>query len=124
MALIWNYDIYGFNSGRTREYCDLFAENGFLVLLPDYFRGEVFPEELNDQGEFSCRMTDWARLSKDLDDVGKGSKSTFVRLFQKSKQNPFGSPAICPNKRSQYIWNSRCMLGWICNDSIINLSKL
>merc|ERR1711935_811232 len=62
-ALIWNYDIYGFNSGRTREYCDLFADNGFLVLLPDYFRGEVFPEELNDQGEFTCRMTDWGRLS-------------------------------------------------------------
>ena len=85
-ALIWNYDIYGFNSGRTREYCDLFAENGFLVLLPDYFRGEVFPEELNDQGEFTCRMTDWARLSKDLDGVGKGSKLTFVRLFKNSNE--------------------------------------
>ena len=32
-------------------------------------RGEVFPEELNDQGEFTCRMTDWGRLSSDLDEI-------------------------------------------------------
>ena len=31
-------DVFGFDAGRTREYCDLFAEHGFLVVLPDYFR--------------------------------------------------------------------------------------
>ena len=37
LAIIWNYDIFGFNSGRTREYCDYFADNGFLVILPGWF---------------------------------------------------------------------------------------
>ena len=57
-AIVWNYDIYGFDSGRTREYCDLFADNGFLVILPDYFRGEVFPEELNDQENLQSMIHD------------------------------------------------------------------
>ena len=34
LAIIWNYDVFGFDSGRTREYCDYFADNGFLVVLP------------------------------------------------------------------------------------------
>ncbi len=38
-AVIWNYDIFGFNAGRTRQMVDLLAASGFLVLLPDYFRG-------------------------------------------------------------------------------------
>ena len=33
-------DVFGFDAGRTREYCDLFAEHGFLVVLPDYFRAD------------------------------------------------------------------------------------
>ena len=37
-AIIWNYDVYGFDAGRTRQYCDFFAQNGFLVVLPDWFR--------------------------------------------------------------------------------------
>ena len=38
-CVIWNYDIFGFNSGRTKELADLLAESGFLVVMPDYFRG-------------------------------------------------------------------------------------
>jgi len=34
-------DVFGFDAGRTREYCDLFAEHGFLVVLPDYFRRPI-----------------------------------------------------------------------------------
>ena len=47
---------------------DLFAANGFLVILPDYFRGDVFPESLRDQGEFMCKHTKWQNLQKDIDD--------------------------------------------------------
>ena len=39
-AIIWNYDIYGFDSGLTRQFCDRFAREGFLVILPDYLRGD------------------------------------------------------------------------------------
>ena len=38
-CIIWNYDIFGFDSGRTRETADLFAEAGYLVIIPDFFRG-------------------------------------------------------------------------------------
>ena len=38
-CVIWNYDIHGFNSGRTKQLADQLAESGFLVMIPDYFRG-------------------------------------------------------------------------------------
>jgi len=38
-CIVWNYDIFGFNEGRTREIVDLIADNGFTVLIPDYYRG-------------------------------------------------------------------------------------
>ena len=33
-CVIWNYDIFGFNGGRTRQLCDILGEQGrkFLVL--------------------------------------------------------------------------------------------
>ena len=27
-CVIWNYDIFGFNGGRTRQHCDLLATHG------------------------------------------------------------------------------------------------
>jgi dienelactone hydrolase len=38
-AVVWNYDIFGFDAGRTRQMCDLLAASGYLVALPDYYRG-------------------------------------------------------------------------------------
>ena len=46
-AVICIYDIYGFRGGRIREICDELAEEGYLVILPDFFRGEAW---LDDQG--------------------------------------------------------------------------
>ena len=37
---------------RTRERCDDLAARGFMVILPDYFRG-VVPEECG-PGDFAC----------------------------------------------------------------------
>ena len=37
---------------RTRERCDELAAQGFMVILPDYFRGDV-PEECG-PGDFAC----------------------------------------------------------------------
>eukprot|EP01036_Dinobryon_divergens_P022339 gene22339-30584_t len=47
-AVIVSYDIYGFDAGRTREICDHIAAAGFLVLLPDFFRGKHWTVELED----------------------------------------------------------------------------
>ena len=40
-CIIWNYDVFGFKGGRTRQMCDFLAENGYLVVMPDYYRGEL-----------------------------------------------------------------------------------
>merc|ERR1712136_416735 len=54
-AIIWNYGIHGFNGGsRARQFCDLFAENGYMVILPDYFRGDSLDsvQSLNERQSF------------------------------------------------------------------------
>lgn len=44
-AVVWGHDIFGWNSGRTRELVDqLASETEYLVVLPDFFRGESWPE--------------------------------------------------------------------------------
>jgi len=40
-CVIWNYDIFGFDGGRTRQMADFVASQGFLVILPDYYRGTM-----------------------------------------------------------------------------------
>jgi len=39
-AIIFAYDIYGFDSGRTKQMCDELAEAGYFVILPDFFRDD------------------------------------------------------------------------------------
>jgi len=75
-CVIWNYDIRGFNGGRTRERCDQLAAEGFMVILPDYFRGNV-PEECG-PGDFACwgalvpimnSLSNWTSLQSDWNEV-------------------------------------------------------
>ncbi len=53
-ALIVIYDIFGFAPANTRHNCDLLADAGFLVVMPDLFRGsgrgaDGFVRPANDQ---------------------------------------------------------------------------
>ena len=49
-CVIWNYDIFGFDSGRTRQMADFIAAHGYFVVIPDYYRGEVLTlEDLSDR---------------------------------------------------------------------------
>ena len=70
-CIIWNYDIFGFDSGRTRETADLFAEAGYLVIIPDFFRGTwkdpsgPAPELI----QFITEKTQWANLKQDLENI-------------------------------------------------------
>jgi hypothetical protein len=60
-CLIWNYDIFGLNSGRTKQTADLFAEQGYMVLVPDYYRGEMRdPTVDKDFMAFMQRQSNWA----------------------------------------------------------------
>jgi len=67
-CVIWNYDIFGFNSGRTRQLADLLAEAGFMVAIPDYFRGTWQDPFGPGALEFLQRTTRWSNLKVDWED--------------------------------------------------------
>jgi len=59
-AIIWNYDIFGFDSGRTRQLADIFAEYGYyLVIIPDYYRGTWISPGSPGTKEFIRDQTNW-----------------------------------------------------------------
>ena len=64
-CVIWNYDIHGFNSGRTKQLADLLAESGFLVVMPDYFRGTWQDPTKPGVLEFLKRTTQWSNIKAD-----------------------------------------------------------
>ena len=42
--ILWAHDIYGPESGRTKEYCNkMWTDLGVTCILPDFFRGTVWP---------------------------------------------------------------------------------
>ena len=41
---MWGHDIFGPDSGRTKEYCQKMSEElGLTCILPDFFRGQSWP---------------------------------------------------------------------------------
>jgi len=71
-TVIWNYNIEGFNGGRTRERCDQLASKGFKVIMPDYYHGEE--AKICSGADFFCWMSlnpfivaknNWTRLEAD-----------------------------------------------------------
>jgi len=71
-CVIWNYDIEGFDGGRTRERCDQLATKGFMVILPDYYHGAEAPK--CSPTDFLCWFglkpftvanSNWTRLQSD-----------------------------------------------------------
>jgi dienelactone hydrolase len=62
-AVVYFYDIYGLNGGRTKEICDRYADNGYIVFLPDFFRGK-YKDKPNDtyvQADYT-----WLKTNSDL----------------------------------------------------------
>mmetsp|Transcript_59090 Transcript_59090/g.67283 ORF Transcript_59090/g.67283 Transcript_59090/m.67283 type:complete len:256 (+) Transcript_59090:44-811(+) len=69
-AIVLNYDIYGFDGGRTKLICDQLAAEGHFVILPDYYRGESFPvdAEVNVENLTPFVHTyPWEKLQADLE---------------------------------------------------------
>jgi len=58
-CIIWCYDIYGFEGGRTRQLCDMLADSGYLVILPDFFRGDWRGVSAPDLREWLVKQSDW-----------------------------------------------------------------
>ncbi len=52
-----------FEGGRTRQMCDFLAESGYLVILPDFYRGEMRnPFTDTDLLDFCKNVTQWDKL--------------------------------------------------------------
>jgi len=58
-CIIWCYDIYGFEGGRTRQLCDQLADTGYMVIMPDFFRGEWRDVSAADLGSWLAGQSDW-----------------------------------------------------------------
>jgi len=68
-CIIWNYDIFGFNGGRSKIWCDSLASEGFLVIMPDYYRGEFHDKTVPGLPEFIKKQTQWTKLKQDLEEI-------------------------------------------------------
>ena len=68
-CLIWNYDIFGFDSGRTRQTADLFAEAGYLVIIPDFYRGSYREPTAPDVVQWLKEVTNWSKLKQTFEDI-------------------------------------------------------
>ena len=68
-CLIWNYDIFGFDSGRTRQTADLFAEAGYLVIIPDFYRGTHREPTAPDVVQWIQEVTNWSKLKRTFEDI-------------------------------------------------------
>ena len=68
-CLIWNYDIFGFDSGRTRQTADLFAEAGYLVIIPDFYRGTYREPTAPDVVQWLKEVTNWTKLKQTFEDI-------------------------------------------------------
>jgi len=67
-CIIWNYDIFGFDSGRSRQLCDIFASEGFTVIMPDYYRGTFQDPAKPGTVEFLKKETNWSKLQEDWEE--------------------------------------------------------
>lgn len=66
-CLLWNYHIFGFNDGRGKQLCDMFADQGYMVVMPDYFRGKSQDPTLPGAKDFLMEETQWPKLKKDIE---------------------------------------------------------
>jgi len=67
-CIIWNYDIFGFDSGRSRQLCDVFGDEGYTVIMPDYYRGTFQDPSMPGTAQFIKDQTQWSELRRDWEE--------------------------------------------------------
>jgi len=66
-AIIFIYDVFGVDAGRTKLMCDQFADAGYSVILPDFFRGDAWAsEDFSNFGAWVVKY-DWEKLREDFE---------------------------------------------------------
>lgn len=86
-------DIYGWKQASTRIWADKLAKKGFLVVLPDFFRGDPWTETRNREAEFAGWIAKFPeqQVLKDIAAVQKELKKG-VRGYKAGK---FGAEGFC-----------------------------
>merc|ERR1712200_261596 len=89
-CIIWCYDVFGFKGGRTRQMCDFLAENGYLVIMPDFYRGDMCdPAAEPDRiGGYIKDVTKWPSLKLDWEKKVKP-------YAEKNGAKTYGSVGTC-----------------------------
>jgi len=64
-CIVWCYDVFGFKGGRTRQMCDFLADAGYLVIMPDFYRGDMCEPTEARIGTFIKEVTNWDKLKVD-----------------------------------------------------------
>jgi len=82
-CIIWCYDIYGFEGGRTRQLCDQLADCGYMVILPDFYRGEWRDVEAEDLASWLAKQSDWTgqRQSEWVETILPYARSNGAEVF-------------------------------------------
>ncbi|XP_063719239.1 putative carboxymethylenebutenolidase [Symsagittifera roscoffensis] len=83
------YDIWGLNGGRTRFLCDKLSEQGYKVVIPDFYRGKSWddsPLEPEKVGKFASQFPP-EMVVKDAEAV--------VKYLQEGGAKKFGATASC-----------------------------
>merc|ERR1712117_304272 len=71
----------GFNGGRARQLVDMIASKGFMVVMPDYFRGGFCEPTKPEFNEFLKRVTVASNITKDFDAAMKYAKEHGAQTF-------------------------------------------
>jgi len=81
-CIVWNYDVFGFDSGRSRQLCDYFSSQGFTVMMPDYYRGDLWVPGTPGGQEFLRQVSNWTNIQRDWERVkAYGSESLSCKSY-------------------------------------------
>ena len=118
-CILWCYDIFGFvpgTCGRTRELADHVADNGYLVVMPDFYRGGHCDPSKAEQSalvEFIQKNTQLDKVDADLDKAVEFAKSKGANSFG-AIGTCWGSVAVMRASRDIGEFNTR--VGVSCCD--------
>jgi len=86
-AIIAAYDVFGFHN-NTKQFCDLLSKAiNARVVIPDFFRGSVRPENREEMQTWIQQVGNWEKVSKDL--------HLTVNYLKKSGAVRFGTIGFC-----------------------------
>lgn len=93
-GVIVNYDIYGFNSGRTRAICDEIASFGYTVVLPDYFRGDCWTAEREMHETMEVKQN-FIRLHSNPNSIMSDIEHSILPFFKERNIAKIGCLGFC-----------------------------